>query len=115
LFPAHLHTHLGAYWGEDAADFRPERFIDTPDYRWPREAFLAFSVGVRSCIGQRAGQAQSICILAHIVRYYQVSLPPHLAGLPFDEQRSSLLRFLMGASLTPADLKLTFTRRSESV
>ena len=115
LFRILTHHASGAYWGEDADDFRPERFIDTPQYRWPREAFLAFSVGGRACIGQRAGQVQSLCILAHIIRYYRVSVPPHLVGLPFEKQRSSLLRFWMGASLTPTDLKLTFTRRSESI
>ena len=26
------------YWGEDAAEFRPERFIDTESYQWPRDA-----------------------------------------------------------------------------
>ena len=106
-----MHVYLGEYWGENAEDFYPERFIDTPHYRWPREAFLAFSVGGRSCIGQRAGQAQSVCILAHIIRYYRVSLPPHLEGLPFERQRSMLLRYLMGASLTPVDLRLIFTHR----
>ncbi|KAF8524179.1 cytochrome P450 [Gautieria morchelliformis] len=105
--------HNRAYWGEDADEFRPERFIDTAEYRWPREAFLAFSVGGRACIGQRTGQVQSLCILAHIIRAYQVSLPPHLVDLPFEKQRGALLRFWMGASLTPTDLKLTFTRRPE--
>ena len=47
-----------AYWGADADAFRPERFIDTPEHRWPREAFLAFSLGMRACIGQRAGQVR---------------------------------------------------------
>jgi len=26
------------YWGDEVADFIPERFIDTIDYRWPRHA-----------------------------------------------------------------------------
>ena len=25
-------------WGEDVATFRPDRFIDTGDYEWPRDA-----------------------------------------------------------------------------
>ncbi|KAF8579905.1 cytochrome P450 [Ramaria rubella] len=107
-------THFNtAYWGEDAKDFRPERFIDTPEYRWPREAFLPFSLGTRVCIGQRAGYVQTIAILAHIIRQYQVSLPPHLQGLPFQQQRSTLLRFWLGASLSPTDIRLAFTLREE--
>ncbi|KAF8517917.1 cytochrome P450 [Hysterangium stoloniferum] len=104
-----------AYWGDDASEFRPERFIDTADYRWPRDAFLAFSLGVRSCIGQRSGQVQTVCILAHLLRRYQVSLPPHLLGLPFEQQRRILLRFWLGASLSPTDIRLTFSRRKETV
>ncbi|KAJ7800399.1 cytochrome P450 [Mycena olivaceomarginata] len=30
------------YWGPDAESFKPERFIDTESYKWPRDAFLAF-------------------------------------------------------------------------
>jgi hypothetical protein len=26
------------HWGEDADKFRPERFIDTETYKWPRDA-----------------------------------------------------------------------------
>ena len=29
---------LAFHWGEDAAEFKPERFIDTDSYRWPRDA-----------------------------------------------------------------------------
>jgi hypothetical protein len=27
-------------WGDDVEDFKPERFIDTEGYRWPREACM---------------------------------------------------------------------------
>jgi len=29
---------LALYWGADAEEFRPDRFIDTASYQWPREA-----------------------------------------------------------------------------
>jgi len=29
---------LALYWGEDVDDFKPERFMDTDTYRWPRDA-----------------------------------------------------------------------------
>ena len=32
-------TYIAAlYWGEDAEAFKPERFIDTESYQWPRNA-----------------------------------------------------------------------------
>ena len=30
-------THLALVWGKDAHIFKPERFIDTEDYKWPRD------------------------------------------------------------------------------
>lgn len=44
-------THRNTeYWGKDAEEFRPERFIDTP-LKHP-SAFMAFSTGPRNCVGE---------------------------------------------------------------
>lgn len=32
---------LALVWGKDAHVFRPERFIDTDDYKWPRDGCTA--------------------------------------------------------------------------
>lgn len=35
----HLYTlSLALHWGHNVAEFKPERFIDTASYRWPRDA-----------------------------------------------------------------------------
>lgn len=104
---------IAVWWGHDASDFRPERFIDTPDYRWPRDAFLAFSAGSRSCIGQRAGQAQIIGIMSNLLRHIKLELPPHLLNMPFEKQRDALLRCWLGSSLTPTDIRLVFSPRTQ--
>ncbi|KAK7038732.1 hypothetical protein VNI00_010617 [Paramarasmius palmivorus] len=70
------------YWGDDAVDFNPDKFIDTDSYRWPREAFMAFSHGPRNCIGQRFAMTEVVCILAYITRKYRVVVPDGLAGKP---------------------------------
>ncbi|KAF7296923.1 F-box domain-containing protein [Mycena indigotica] len=57
--------HNPMYWPEPE-EFRPERFIDTESYRWPRDAFLAFSAGPRNCIGQRFALTEGACILASL-------------------------------------------------
>lgn len=60
-------THL---WGPDAADFRPERWLDAngkvnkqggADSNY---SFLTFLHGPRSCIGQKFAQAEFACLLA---------------------------------------------------
>ncbi|KAJ7100094.1 cytochrome P450 [Mycena belliarum] len=99
------------YWGSDAADFKPARFIDTETYRWPRDAFFAFSGGARSCIGQRFALTESVCALAMLVRAYEICVPDHLLGKPFEEQKSALLRWKPGVTITPTNCTVRLRRR----
>ena len=64
-----------AYWGEDASEFKPSRFIDTNDYKWPRDAFLAFSAGPRICIGRQAAIVEATAFIARIVAKFRVEAP----------------------------------------
>ncbi|KAK1224053.1 hypothetical protein PQX77_008383 [Marasmius sp. AFHP31] len=88
-------------WGEDADEFRPERFIDTGDYKWPRDAFAAFSFGGRNCIGRHFAVAESVCILALFVRRFRLTVPEKLKGLPLEEQRRRLLEWKPGMTSVP--------------
>jgi len=107
-----LGLHLNPmYWGRDAREFKPERFIDTDSYRWPRDAFVAFSAGVRNCIGQRFALTESVCMLANLVRNYELSVPDNLRALPFEEQKKALLAWLPGATLTPKNCFVRLQRR----
>ncbi|KAJ7468028.1 cytochrome P450 [Mycena latifolia] len=99
------------YWGADAAEFKPARFIDTETYRWPRDAFFAFSGGARSCIGQRFALAESVCALAMLVRTYAISVPDDLRAQPFEAQKRALLRWKPGVTITPTDCVVRLRRR----
>ncbi|KAF7360213.1 Cytochrome P450 [Mycena venus] len=99
------------YWGHDVEDFRPERFVDTETYRWPRDAFFGFSGGPRSCIGQRFALAESVCMLASLVRRYEILVPKHLAGKSFSEQKRTLLKWKPGVTVTPTDCVVRLKRR----
>ncbi|KAF5358820.1 hypothetical protein D9758_008567 [Tetrapyrgos nigripes] len=100
------------YWGADAEEFKPERFIDTDSYRWPRDAFLGFSAGYRNCIGQKFAVVEGVCMLAHIARGYEILVPKHLRDRPFEEQRTHMLKwrpFLTNSVVNP---EVVFCRRS---
>lgn len=58
------------YWGEDAEEFRPERFIDAPPKH--SAAFLAFSHGPRACIGYQYAMMSMKTALATVLRSYRV-------------------------------------------
>lgn len=58
----------------------PERFIDTAGYQWPREAFLGFSAGPRSCLGQKYAQIEAVAVLTTILRNYEILLQEDVDG-----------------------------------
>ncbi|KAJ7468039.1 cytochrome P450 [Mycena latifolia] len=100
------------YWGQDAENFKPERFIDTETYRWPRDAFFGFSGGPRSCIGQRFALTESVCALASLVRSYNISVPDHLASKSFEEQKRLLLGWKPLITSTPTNCVVRLRRRA---
>ncbi|KAF7360202.1 Cytochrome P450 [Mycena venus] len=100
------------YWGHDAEEFNPERFLDTETYRWPRDAFFAFSSGPRSCIGQRFALTESVCTLTSLVRRYEISVPEHLTGKPFEEQKRILLKWRPRTTPTPLNCMVRLRRRA---
>ncbi|KAJ7204838.1 cytochrome P450 [Mycena pura] len=104
--------HNPLYWGNDVYEFRPERFIDTPSYRWPRDAYMPFSAGPRSCIGQRFAQTEGTCLLASLVRTYEISVPDALRAAPFEEQRRTILSWKASVSMVPTKCFVQLRRRT---
>ncbi|EJD55712.1 cytochrome P450 [Auricularia subglabra TFB-10046 SS5] len=99
------------YWGEDAEDFRPSRFIDTEGHRWPREAFYPFSAGPRACLGTHFAMAESVCILSRIAAHYELLPPPELRGRPLKEQLARLLTYDVGTTISPNNARVVFRKR----
>lgn len=64
-----------AYW-KDPYDFQPRRFIDTPEYTWPRPTLTSFSAGRRACLGKAFATIESSLILSSILQRYEVTPPP---------------------------------------
>lgn len=99
------------HWGDDVDEFKPERFVDTDTYKWPRDAFLAFSGGPRSCIGQRFAITEGLCIIASIVRRYEILLPTDVLGLSVKKQEEILARWNSGVTIIPTNARVRFRRR----
>ena len=73
--PNHVVSYLIPTW----LDYNPRTFPDPGVYRPSRwyqatseEAYTAFSVGPRACIGRRFALTEGICFLAHLLRDYEV-------------------------------------------
>lgn len=100
---------LARHW-EDPYGFKPARFLGD----WPRDAFLPFSAGARSCLGRkyvnsfttrytlhadlviiiRFSETQAVAILSVLISRYKVSVKeePQFAAETFEQRKARLLK-----------------------
>jgi hypothetical protein len=52
-----------------------------------------------------------MALLSHIVRRYEILLPPNLEGKSLKEQERVLLKWTAGVTATPVDMKVRLRRR----
>jgi len=72
----------------------------------------AFSGGAHICIGQRFALTETVCILAQIVRKYEICIPEELKGKSFDEQKEIMLAWIPRITMTPTNGKVVLRRRT---
>ncbi|KAK7683816.1 hypothetical protein QCA50_013192 [Cerrena zonata] len=96
------------YW-DDPHTFKPSRFLED----WPRDAFLPFSGGVRSCLGRRFAELENMVFLSMLVMKYKLTIKPEpeFACETFGEKRDRILKYKQGLTITPIHVPLVFTRR----
>ncbi|SPO02042.1 probable benzoate 4-monooxygenase cytochrome P450 [Cephalotrichum gorgonifer] len=95
--PTYTIHHSKEIWGEDADDFRPERWETITDRQ--KSAFIPFSYGSRSCVGRNLAEMQLRMMAATWVKRYDVVLKQDIM-----ETREGFLRKPMG-------LEVGITRR----
>lgn len=77
-----MHT-LPEIWGQDALEFKPERFKDGAMKACANPvAYLPFSRGPRGCIGQEYTMVANKTVLAKILQNFRFSLSPQYRHFP---------------------------------
>ncbi|KAG6458738.1 hypothetical protein O3G_MSEX011035 [Manduca sexta] len=86
IWAIHRNPH---YWGDDAEEFRPERFLDSA-LKHPA-AFMPFSYGPRGCLGYRYAMMALKSALASLLRQYR--LMPDNESYATDKREPLRLKF----------------------
>ncbi|TCD71870.1 hypothetical protein EIP91_000002 [Steccherinum ochraceum] len=91
------------YW-EDPYKFDPSRFLGD----WPRDAFLPYSGGVRSCIGRRFSEIEIVVVLTMLVPKYKVTVKeePEFASETFEQRKARVLNARVEMTITPIRVPL---------
>ncbi|KAK7677694.1 hypothetical protein QCA50_019385 [Cerrena zonata] len=89
------HYHPG-YWSEPEK-FNPSRFLGD----WPRDAFLPFSGGMRSCPGRRFAELEFLVVLSMLIMKFKIELNPEPENVheTFEETRDRVLSTYLGTTM----------------
>jgi cytochrome P450/NADPH-cytochrome P450 reductase len=61
-------------WGDDAAEFKPERMMDGKFENLPKNAWKPFGTGLRGCIGRAFAWQEALLAVALILQNFDVKL-----------------------------------------
>ncbi len=80
IIPAQWVVHRDRRWfGEDAEEFRPERWDHDLAKRIPHCAYFPFADGPRVCIGNHFAMMEAVLVLATVAARYRLELDPDYA------------------------------------
>jgi unspecific monooxygenase len=70
-----IHRDLSV-WGEDAGEFRPDRFLPESSRGRPPHSYKPFGTGERACIGRQFALHEAVLVLARLLHRYDISGNP---------------------------------------
>ena len=79
----HLHRNK-KIWGEDAEEFKPERFSPENQSKLHSYAFLPFLRGQRNCVGVKYAMLAMKIVLVHFFRNFKVSTDASIKDVKFE-------------------------------
>ncbi|KAG8996749.1 hypothetical protein FRB94_008044 [Tulasnella sp. JGI-2019a] len=102
-------VHYNPKYFPDPYEFKPERFMKTMNPN--AHAFIPFSAGTRACVGRHFSEVESVCLIAHMVRDFEVLPVPAFKGETRDQMMKRMFRAEPKITLTPYSIPIMFRRR----
>ncbi|XP_037076642.1 cytochrome P450 2B19-like, partial [Pollicipes pollicipes] len=75
VLPLFTAVHQSEALFPDAAQFRPERFLDAEGKLQPNRALMVFSVGKRACLGEALARAELFLFVTTVVHKFRLRFP----------------------------------------
>jgi unspecific monooxygenase len=91
-------------WGEDAEEFRPDRFLPENSRGRPPHSYKPFGTGERACIGRQFALHEAVLVLARLLHLYDITGNPD-----YDLAISERL------TLMPRGFEIALARRAPAV
>lgn len=107
LARAHLDP---AVWGDDALEFKPERMLDEPFNKLPKNAWKPFGNGARACIGRPFAMQEAILAVAMLFQNFNFVLHDPSYNLVIKQTLTIkpdnfLMRAILRDGMTPTHLE----------
>lgn len=101
IYSSYILGRLQSVWGDDALEFKPERWLEMDKFKVDDCKYPIFNVGKRNCLGKPMAIMEVKLLLATLLKRYTIDVVP-----------SQKKAFCLGATLKLRDgLRVTVKRR----